>query len=126
MSIEERLLFFLRTFNLQQSLTLRIGIADITLSERPGGGRKYGRKSVDSLGRSKHRDWKSDKKSFNSSQTARKSILISSNDQRKRGNYDVKERVHHISSYGSEDTGRKYPNYKDYMLNLSTEIRMHL
>jgi len=65
--------------NLQQFLILRIRIADITLNTGPGGDRKYGRKSIDSSSRSKHKDWKNDKKSFDSDRLAGKSIPIFNN-----------------------------------------------
>jgi hypothetical protein len=64
---------------LQQSLTLRIGTVNITLDTGSSGGQKYGRKSIDSLSRNEHKDWKNDRKSFDFSRTAKKDIPISNN-----------------------------------------------
>lgn len=56
----------LRISNLQQSLILRIGTADITLNTRPDESKTNGRESVDNLGRNKFKGWKGDKESFDS------------------------------------------------------------
>jgi len=69
----------LRTSNLQQPPILRIRIIDITLNTRLGGGRTNGRESVDSLGGNKSKDWKSDRKSFDSNRTVKRDIPIFNN-----------------------------------------------
>jgi hypothetical protein len=90
---------------LQQPRISKIGTADITPKKRPGGNRKYGKKSIDSPSRIERQDWKNDKKSFNSSRIARKSIVVFNNSQKKRGNNSAKERMYHISFDDSNGTG---------------------
>jgi uncharacterized protein len=52
---------------------------DITLNKKFGGGRKYGRKFINGLGKNKSKDWKNNRKSFDSSRIIRKGIPISNN-----------------------------------------------
>jgi hypothetical protein len=85
----KRITAILRTSNLQQSLILRIRIANITLNTRSGGSRIDGRKSVDSPGENKPKGRKNDKKSFDFSRAAKKNIPIFNNGQGRRGNNDI-------------------------------------